>query len=204
MQAARVARSPQTTIPPPAKAPSPARAPAPSLPSRFDATPPVLRLGPKPAPGPAAALPLSLAGLVQAPGVGEALPGSVRTALETSLMVDLEPVRVHADPRAAAVVDQLPARAFTFGERVFLGSKERPTDLALMAHEVAHVVQQHGAPVTQMATFAISADPLEVEARRVSEAVVRGEPATVRGQTAGARPQALFEGAEESIRRVAE
>src|SRR6185312_12641406 len=134
MQAARVARSPMVSTPP---AKGPARMPAPGLPPKLaatpklDAAPPALRLSSIAAPASPATMPLSVAGLVQSPGAGEALAEPIRKTLETSLMVDLRPVRVHTDPRAASVVDQLPARAFTYGERVFLGSKEQPTDLVL-------------------------------------------------------------------------
>ena len=69
----------------------------------------------------------------------------IQIALENSLEVDLRPVRVHTDERSAVVADNLNARAFTYGPHIFLGSREHPADLALMAHEVTHVIQQQGA-----------------------------------------------------------
>src|SRR5206468_4786046 len=90
--------------------------------------------------------------LVNSPGAGEPLRPEIQDALEISLDVDLRPVRVHTDQRAASVADSLNARAFTYGPRIFLGSRERPTDLTLIAHEVTHVIQQQGAPVLQMSS----------------------------------------------------
>lgn len=58
-----------------------------------------------------------------------------------------------------------------------------------MAHEVAHVVQQRGAPVVQLWT-SDRTDPYEQEAHRASAAVVRSEPFNVRGRT-GPRVQRL-------------
>jgi hypothetical protein len=48
---------------------------------------------------------------------------------------------------------------------VFLGSRERATDLALMAHEVTHVVQQQGRAVIQMSGGVALSDRFEREAQ---------------------------------------
>jgi hypothetical protein len=59
--------------------------------------------------------------------------------------------RVHTDARAHALSRAVAARAFTVGRDVFFASGEyRPHTVAgrrLLAHELAHVVQQHGAPM---------------------------------------------------------
>jgi len=116
------------------------------------------------------------------------LPG-IRAPLEKSLGADLQSIRVHGDSRSAGTAESMSARAFTVGTDVFLGPGQRPTDLALMAHEVAHVVQQRGAPVVQLWT-SDRTDPYEQEAHRASAAVVRSEPFNVRGRT-GPRVQRL-------------
>jgi hypothetical protein len=127
----------------------------------------------------------SLGSLLGAPGPGDALPSVTRTALERSLAVDLRPVRVHSDARSAATLAAMPARALTYGVHIFLGAGERSTDLALMGHEAAHVVQQQGRPTPQMKGGPPRGDALEHEADRAGAAAQRGEPATVRGRTAG-------------------
>ncbi|HEY0072241.1 MAG TPA: DUF4157 domain-containing protein, partial [Chloroflexia bacterium] len=109
----------------------------------------------------------------------------VREALESSFDVDLSLVRVHSNPQAAESVG---ARAFAYGPHIFLGRNESPTNMALMGHEVAHVVQQQGAPVFQSYTTSGS-DRFEREAESASAAAQRGEPAAVQGRTRGPKVQ---------------
>ncbi|MDT7605497.1 MAG: hypothetical protein QOF61_3494, partial [Acidobacteriota bacterium] len=147
MRAARTQTSTQATpsiatLPAAARTATPARALTPA--------PPALRLGIAPAAGRGARAE-GVAQLVSSPGGGDPLPAQVREALETGLGADLKAVRVHTDARAEAAAAALPARAFTYGTHIFLGAGARPTDLGLMAHEAAHVVQQGGAPVLQKA-----------------------------------------------------
>jgi hypothetical protein len=119
---------------------------------------------------------------VPAGSPGSSLPGPVATAIKTSLGVDTSGVRVHADGSAAEATKMLGARAMTVGPHVFLGRNERATDVPLMAHEVAHVVQQHGAPRVQLWT-ASATDRYEHEANRAAAAVVARRPFTVRERT---------------------
>ena len=76
---------------------------------------------------------------------GAPLPAATRTRIESHLGVDLSPVRVHTGPQAAAAAAGLQARAFTRGANVFLAAGESVHDVALIAHESAHVVQQGAA-----------------------------------------------------------
>ncbi len=82
-------------------------------------------------------------------GVGSPLPGSARSRMESAFGLSFSQVRIHTDPSAASLSDQLNARAFTVGEHVAFGPGEyQPGTLigdALLAHELAHVVQQGGA-----------------------------------------------------------
>jgi Domain of unknown function (DUF4157) len=121
-------------------------------------------------------------------GGGEPLAGEVKTPIEESLGVSLESVRVHKDSRAQKTARGLSARAFTFARHIFLGRGERPTDLGLMAHEAAHVVQQQGAPAVQRLGPG-QTDSWEEEAHRASSAVVRGEPFKVQERTSRPRVQ---------------
>jgi hypothetical protein len=170
---------------PAARQPSSTPAPRPSEAVR-PAGAPFVRLAPLRSAPPTGAPPQLRALLVR--DAGEPLTLPVRGMLERSFGVDLAPVRVHQGPQAAPLVDGAGARALTFGTHVVLGSRERATDLALMAHEVAHVLQQQGAPRVQNLGGRDTPDALEHEADRAAAAVAAGRPARVLGHTA-ARPQ---------------
>ncbi|HSE15984.1 MAG TPA: DUF4157 domain-containing protein [Pyrinomonadaceae bacterium] len=121
---------------------------------------------------------------------GAPLPVAVRSPLSHSFSVDLTPIRVHTDARAQLTVRSFNTRAFAYGHNIFLGPGESPNDLRLMAHEVAHVVQQsHGAVIQHFTTG--RGDALEHEAERASAAAMRGEKFNVQQRTSP-RPQGLF------------
>lgn len=86
-------------------------------------------------------------------GAGSALDTGVRSQMESAFGHDFSNVRVHSDSAAAAQSFQLNARAFTIGNDVAFGAGEyNPGSLigqALLAHELAHVVQQSGATQSQ-------------------------------------------------------
>jgi len=80
---------------------------------------------------------------------GRPLDPSARRAMEARFGVDFSGVRVHDDARAAASAAELDAAAFTVGDDVVFGSgRYDPAGYEgrrLLAHELAHVVQQsHG------------------------------------------------------------
>ncbi len=81
---------------------------------------------------------------------GTPLPRSTRRFFEPRLGHDLSGVRVHADGPAAASARALGARAFTTGANIVFGKAEyAPATRAgqrLLAHELAHVVQQRERP----------------------------------------------------------
>lgn len=122
--------------------------------------------------------------------IGAPLPVAVKSPLTHSFSVDLTPIRVHTDARAQLTVRSFNTRAFAYGHHIFLGPGESPTDLRLMAHEVAHVVQQnHGAVLQHFTTG--HGDALEHEAERASAAAMRGEKFNVQQRTSP-RPQGLL------------
>jgi hypothetical protein len=139
---------------------------------------PAFRMG---AASPADNLPMAVA---QRPGSsgGQPLAPAVRMALEDSFQMDMEGVRVHSDSRAQGAASGLSARAFTHGSNIVLGPGESDTDLGLMAHEAAHVVQQQSAPTIQRYTLG-GGDSYEHEAHQASAAVVRGESFQVQQRT---------------------
>lgn len=77
--------------------------------------------------------------------LGTSLPVDVRGRLEHAFGVPLDHVRLHRGPDAARTAAALDARAFTVGEHIGFPSR-LPLYSAegerLLAHEVAHVVQQ--------------------------------------------------------------
>lgn len=79
---------------------------------------------------------------------GEALPESLRAWLEPGFGADLSAVRIHHDALAAEVTALEGARAFASGRHLFFGAGEYQPSYAggqrLIAHEVAHVLQQTG------------------------------------------------------------
>jgi hypothetical protein len=77
---------------------------------------------------------------------GHPLPEAEREFFESRLGADLGGVRVHTSEGAAASADELRARAYTSGRDVFFGEGEYAPGTSggqrLLAHELAHVVQQ--------------------------------------------------------------
>jgi len=80
---------------------------------------------------------------------GSALPGDVRSRMEQGFGADFSSVRVHDGEQSDRLNRSLQARAFTTGSDIFFsGGSYRPRSESgeqLLAHELAHVVQQGGA-----------------------------------------------------------
>jgi hypothetical protein len=83
-------------------------------------------------------------------GGGQALDSGLAGQIGGLYGADLSGVRIHTDPHAAGMADSMGARAFTVGSDVaFAGGEFQPGTLvgdALLAHELAHVVQQGSGP----------------------------------------------------------
>lgn len=80
---------------------------------------------------------------------GQPLTESVRREFGLRIGCDFSRVRIHADAAAADSARALHARAYTIGHNVVFGAGEYSPHTAsgrrLLAHELAHVVQQGGA-----------------------------------------------------------
>ena len=116
----------------------------------------------------------------------EPLPAAQRGAFERSLGTDLSGVRVHTDQESASAAGAISARAFAVNQDIHFGAGQyQPGSAAgdhLLAHEVAHTVQQRGgAAHAPQAKLAISSpgDTAEVEADTAADAMVAGAPARV-------------------------
>ncbi len=114
---------------------------------------------------------------------GAPLPPGVRERFEGSLGADLSAVRVHTGPASAEAAGAVGARAYTTGDDIHFGAgqyaPEDPFGLHLLAHEVAHTVQQSGGPATTQFKLAVSSpgDAAELEADRAADAMMTGAPA---------------------------
>ncbi len=128
---------------------------------------------------------------------GRALAPATRQFFEHRFGADLADVRVHTGPPAAANAQRLRAEAYTVGRHiVFAGGRYQPSTprgIDLLAHEIAHTVQQRGAPAGLPSTD-VGAAPTSTEhqADRAAALALRGPPE--RGAAAAAlsrtsRPQ---------------
>ena len=103
---------------------------------------------------------------------GAPLDGETRGRMEHAFGYDFSRVRVHTGPAAASLSAGLGARAFAIGRDVAFGSGEyQPGTMmgdALLAHELAHVVQQENAraEVSPMGGVARTDAALEADADR--------------------------------------
>ncbi len=120
---------------------------------------------------------------------GQPLPPHIQEAIQNSLMVDLSSVRLHASTAAQRKTESLAARAFTFGNDIFLGHGEHPTDLTLISHEAAHVIQQQRAAPVVQAWSSDRSDRYEREADQAAAAVAAGRSFTVREHVDSPRVQ---------------
>jgi hypothetical protein len=105
-------------------------------------------------------------------GGGASLDNRVQDRFSESLG-DLSDVRVHTDDRADRLNRSVSARAFATGSDVYFARGEyNPGSAAgdrLIAHELAHVVQQRGAPSAGPLTVSNPGDALETEADAVAD-----------------------------------
>jgi Domain of unknown function (DUF4157) len=83
---------------------------------------------------------------------GHRLDSGLQEGMAAAFGHDFSHVRVHTDAHAARLAARFNARAFTVGQDIAFGTGEyQPGTLvgdALLAHELAHVVQQHGSDST--------------------------------------------------------
>ena len=81
-------------------------------------------------------------------GSGHTLDTGLKSQMESAYGADFSRVRIHTDGKAQELSDNLNARAFTIGTDIAFGADEyHPGTVigdALIAHELAHVVQQGG------------------------------------------------------------
>lgn len=109
-------------------------------------------------------------------GGGQPLPKSVRAFFEPRFGVDFSRTRIHTGPVATEITRSLNARAFTLGRGIFFNEREFQPGTGsgnrLLAHELAHIVQQTCHDSTELAQRATQAEtgssplgsaPLDIE-----------------------------------------
>ncbi|HEV8323280.1 MAG TPA: DUF4157 domain-containing protein [Myxococcota bacterium] len=108
-------------------------------------------------------------------GPGRPLDGAAQARMERAFGHGFGAVRIHTDRGAADLTRALDARAFTVGDRIVFGAGEYhpgdPAGDALLAHELAHVVQQEGTtadPATPADLTAPTRGDLEDDADRAA------------------------------------
>jgi len=80
---------------------------------------------------------------------GDPMPDPVRHFFEARFSRDLRDVRVHTGGLAEQYNEGLHSYGFTYGNHIWLGRGQQAAPSLLMAHELAHVVQQHRPPRIQ-------------------------------------------------------
>lgn len=84
--------------------------------------------------------------------VGTPLPARTRAEMEGAFGADFSPVRVHTGSEAAQLSRSMRASAFAYGDDIFFdnGSYEPESQQGkqLLAHELAHTLQQRGTEAT--------------------------------------------------------
>ena len=105
-------------------------------------------------------------------GYGEPLEEGIRTELEEKLGESFHDVRVHKDGEADAIARSVSANAFTTGTDVYFADGQFKPDSTegreLIAHELAHVTQQRGAPTSGPMRVSQPGEPLEREAEQAA------------------------------------
>lgn len=115
---------------------------------------------------------------------GSSLPTNIQRQFESSLGADLSGVRVHTGSESNAAAHAVGAKAYTVGQDIHFGAgkyqPEDPFGLHLLAHEVAHTVQQTS-PGQRQNKLEVSTphDAAEHEADRAADAMVIGKAAQV-------------------------
>jgi hypothetical protein len=137
---------------------------------------------------------------------GEPLAPSVRADMEARFGCDFGAVRIHTGADAARSTEAVHANAYTIGRDIAFASGQYAPHTAtgrhLLAHELAHVVQQsRGGPAPALH----SAGRLEVDAAQAAAAVAHGSAAVEVAAASGvgmARQEKEKKDPEESLKDI--
>jgi hypothetical protein len=121
---------------------------------------------------------------------GQPLDLATRSSMEGKFGHDLSGVRVHTDSRAAESARAIQAHAYTVGQDIVFDhgkyDPDVPSGRHLLAHELAHTIQQGGLQRSPSGPLEVSPEysALEYEADRAASAVASGFAAPSIQQTA--------------------
>jgi hypothetical protein len=117
----------------------------------------------------------SVAGVLQSSG--RPIGRGTREFFEPRFGYDFSRVRIHDDPAAGESAHALYAKAYTVGSHIVFGPANfvpgTPEGRALLAHELAHVVQQTGGVPLASGAWAAASHPVTGTLTRVSPMVAR-------------------------------
>lgn len=109
---------------------------------------------------------------------GKALSGEERSFFEPRFGHDFSKVRVHADARAAESAMAVNALAYTVGDDIVLVgnrySDASPGRDEILAHELAHTLQQQAGPLPRSLEIGMPGDSEEREADKTATRVLAG------------------------------
>jgi hypothetical protein len=109
---------------------------------------------------------------------GRPLDPATRAYMEPRFGHDFSQVRVHTDGQAAESARVVNARAYTVGQNMVFGASQYAPGTSignhLLAHELAHVVQQEGASTEKSLKMHDPLNPAEVEAGAIANQVMSG------------------------------
>ena len=112
---------------------------------------------------------------------GQPLDAATRAFMEPRFGFDFSRVRIHTDAHAAQSANAIQALAYTVNHSIVFSAgsyaPQTKTGRRLLAHELAHVVQQGAAPTQIQGKLAVGSvnDAAEADAKRSAEAAVSGD-----------------------------
>jgi hypothetical protein len=112
---------------------------------------------------------------------GRPLDSDTRAFFEPRFGLDFSGLRVHTDERAARSAEEIDALAYTLGNQLVFGRGQYRPDTSegrrMLAHELAHTVQQKGQQVLpQRMSLGERDSPAERQADTIADRVVGGLP----------------------------
>lgn len=146
---------------------------------------------------------------------GQPLDAGTRAYMEPRFGHDFSDVRVHNDAEAASSASAVNAFAYTVENHIVLGtghhSAQTTSTKRLLAHELAHVVQQRNGGAVQKSGISNPGDSQEQQAERAAEAVMSDGPvpslsqaaSTVQRQTGDPFTDPFGEGKKEEEKKPA-
>jgi Domain of unknown function (DUF4157) len=117
--------------------------------------------------------------VMQSLGKGHALDSNTRSKMEGAFETSFSNVEIHTDSHAANIATGMNARAFAVGNHIaFAGGEHKPGTLigdALIAHELAHVVQQNGTSGASYSSNSLLEEDADTTAVGVMAKVITGK-----------------------------